>query len=456
MRSPTFLVGWIAQNVGFVVSSRSSSRSTPRFPWHSCRPPNGASPRRLRGSGTANPFLPERVELERRALGPRYIEVGPIIRSRPGEGLEQLFGNVPAMRERAQSLATEIGRRLEAGRSATRAELLVYEDLSLYLLYGRYMSALDGLVSKSLQRDGVGRSGSLLEGVPGRLPATLPGARPRPPLTSRPEDHLRGLLPDRAGVPRTSSARSSAARCRRRRLRAAVWQSIFTHDMRRYTRSLHGRMADIPTLIAGPSGSGKELVARAIGLSCFIPFDPGTRSFRPTRPRCTSPLNLSALSPTLIESELFGHVKGAFTGAHEDRAGWLERCGPHGAVFLDEIGELDAAIQVKLLRVLETRQFQRVGSTDTLPFKGKIIAATNRDLAAEMHAGRFRHDLYYRLCADQIVTPSLAEQLADRPEDLPELVRFIAREVLVKRTDDPNDLALDPAADDGSRRRWSD
>jgi DNA-binding NtrC family response regulator len=161
------------------------------------------------------------------------------------------------------------------------------------------------------------------------------------------------------------------------------------------------------------------------------------------------PLNLSALAPTLIESELFGHVKGAFTTAHKDREGWLERCGQYGAVFLDEIGELDAAIQVKLLRVIETRRFQRVGSTQALPFKGKIIAATNRDLAAEMHAGRFRHDLYYRLCADQVVTPSLAEQLSDRPEDLPELVRFIVQEVLVKRTDDPDGLALEPAADDG-------
>src|SRR6516165_9272821 len=95
----------------------------------------------IAGIGYTNPFLPERVELERRALGPRYIESGPIIRFHPGEGLEQIFGNVPALRERAQLLATEIGRHLEAGRAATRAELLVYEDLALYLLYARYMSA---------------------------------------------------------------------------------------------------------------------------------------------------------------------------------------------------------------------------------------------------------------------------------------------------------------------------
>ena len=120
-------------------------------------------------------------------------------------------------------------------------------------------------------------------------------------------------------------------------------------------------------------------------------------------------------------------------------------------MFLDEIGELDGAIQVKLLRVLESRTFQRLGDTETLEFKGKIIAATNRDLGVEMQAGRFRHDLYYRLCADQVVTPSLAEQLADRPEDLPELVRFIAQEVLAGRAGTKSSWHAEAAEDDASR-----
>src|SRR5207244_4143346 len=96
-------------------------------------------------------------------------------------------------------------------------------------------------------------------------------------------------------------------------------------------------------------------------------------------------------------------------------------------VFLDEIGELDAGIQVKLLRVLQTGRFQKLGASDDLEFRGKIIAATNRDLAAEMRAGRFREDFYYRLCADRITTPSLREQLADAPDDLHDMLRFIAR-----------------------------
>ena len=115
----------------------------------------------------------------------------------------------------------------------------------------------------------------------------------------------------------------------------------------------------------------------------------------------------------MIESELFGHRRGAFTGAVEDRSGWLETCGPHGAVFLDEIGELDAAIQVKLLRVLQSRTFQRIGETKPRRFEGKVIAATNRDLDEEIGAGRFRSDLYYRLCAD-VVEHAVAARAARR------------------------------------------
>jgi DNA-binding NtrC family response regulator len=187
-------------------------------------------------------------------------------------------------------------------------------------------------------------------------------------------------------------------------------------------------MRDFPTLITGPSGTGKELVAQAIGRSLYIPFDPAKDALDFLK--AYNPVNLSALPPLLIEAELFGHVKGAFAGAVRDRIGRLEECPEHGAVFLDEIGELTAEIQVKLLRVLQARRFQRVGANEDKKFLGKIIAATNRDLAAEMQAGRFREDFYYRLCADQIRTPSLREQLADRPEDLPLMVEFVCRLVV--------------------------
>jgi transcriptional regulator with PAS, ATPase and Fis domain len=117
------------------------------------------------------------------------------------------------------------------------------------------------------------------------------------------------------------------------------------------------------------------------------------------------------------------------------------------AVFLDEIGELDGSIQVKLLRVLETRRFERVGSTKARVFDGWIIAATHRDLAKEMEAGRFRHDLYFRLCADQVTTPPLAEQLTDPPHDLVDLVRFAVRRALDLSSNEADEKVEQVAAD---------
>ena len=147
-----------------------------------------------------------------------------------------------------------------------------------------------------------------------------------------------------------------------------------------------------------------------------MPFNQRTQSFADDGLTLFYPINISALSPTLVESELFGHRRGAFTGAVGDRKGWLETCPDLGSVFLDELGDLDAAIQVKLLRVIETRSFHAVGETAPSQFRGKLIAATNRDLAERIRSGQFREDLYFRLCSDQIVTPSLAEQIADSPE----------------------------------------
>ena len=167
------------------------------------------------------------------------------------------------------------------------------------------------------------------------------------------------------------------------RLRAAVWQSIFTaRHAGAIASSSTPAWAISPTLITrrigyrqGAGGARHRPVAlRAVRCAHA---DLCRRSGR----RLLA-VNLAALSPTLIESELFGHRRGAFTGAVDDRRGWFETCSPHGAVFLDEIGELDADIQVKLLRVLQSREFQRVGETTTRLFAGKLIAATHRELGA--------------------------------------------------------------------------
>lgn len=219
------------------------------------------------------------------------------------------------------------------------------------------------------------------------------------------------------------------------RLRANVWNSVFTFDFHRHGRMLYDRMHDISTLVTGPSGTGKELVARAIGLSRYIPFDPREQRFVEDFGGAFHPLNIAAMAETLVESELFGHVKGAFTGATTVREGWFELCGQAHTVFLDEIGELTPAIQVKLLRVLQNRTFQRLGETRERRFEGKLVAATNRDLGEELSAGRFREDIYYRLCSDVVRTPSLREQIADDSAELEELVRFVARRVVPEESE---------------------
>ena len=164
-------------------------------------------------------------------------------------------------------------------------------------------------------------------------------------------------------------------------------------------------------LVSGPSGTGKELVARVI------------HSLSPRRDRPFVPVQCAALPETLLESELFGHERGAFTGAVATRKGRFELA-DGGTIFLDEIGEVSPAIQVKLLRVLQERSFERVGGTKTMSVDVRIVAATNRDLKAEVAAGRFREDLFYRLNVFPIALPDLA---ARRDAILPLAEHFAAK-----------------------------
>jgi len=179
-------------------------------------------------------------------------------------------------------------------------------------------------------------------------------------------------------------------------------------------------------LLTGESGTGKELVAKAI---------------HQLSPRAKQPMvsvHCAGLSATLLESELFGHEKGAFTGAYERRIGRVEQA-QGGTLFLDEIGEIDAATQVKLLRFLGERTFERVGSSKTLTSDVRLIAATNKDLEAQVKAGTFREDLFFRLHVVEIHLPPLRERAGDIP--------LLARNFLLEFAEENGKAVSDFTAD---------
>ena len=208
-------------------------------------------------------------------------------------------------------------------------------------------------------------------------------------------------------------------------LRCALWNNMFTHDMRVYEAALWNRMEDFATLLFGETGTGKGSAAAAIGRSEFIPYLPDERRFAANFAESFIAINLSQFPETLIESELFGHRKGSFTGAIDHHQGVFERCNEHGALFLDEIGEVGIPLQIKLLQVLQERTFTPLGGRDKKRFSGRVIAATNRPIAELRQSGRFREDFYYRLCSDVLQMPTLRQRLRESPAELGELVRLI-------------------------------
>ncbi len=206
--------------------------------------------------------------------------------------------------------------------------------------------------------------------------------------------------------------RHVASSPRRRPKMLAAAMLVGDGEAMQQLRTTIERYADHRTtvLIQGESGTGKELVARAI-------HDASGR-----RDRRFVAINCAAIPAQLLESELFGHVRGAFTDAARDRSGLFEDA-DGGTLFLDEIGELPLALQAKLLRVLQEGEIRRVGESTTIKVDVRLIAATLRDLAGEVAAGRFREDLFYRLN----VLPVTVPPLRDRASDIPQLARFFAR-----------------------------
>jgi DNA-binding NtrC family response regulator len=348
-----------------------------------------------------NPFTPERSAVIRR-LAP----------DAPGDLTSDREALARVVAPRLQALATA---------SVGAEERRLAEPAFAYVTYHRYVPQLDAHIDRQADQPGA--------------PLPMPFG----------EDAVRDLV--QSGFPEERAVRFFSFFFQLRRafyfierslagksdsmqgLRRALWNNMFTHDMRTYEAALWNRMEDFATLLFGETGTGKGSAAAAIGRSEFIPYLPGERRFAANFAESFIAINLSQFPETLIESELFGHRKGAFTGAIDHHQGVFERCNAHGALFLDEIGEVGVPVQIKLLQVLQERTFTALGGRDKKRFSGRVIAATNRPIAELRQGGRFRDDFYYRLCSDVIQVPTLRQRLQESPAELAELV-----ELLVERT----------------------
>ncbi|OGA19309.1 MAG: Fis family transcriptional regulator [Betaproteobacteria bacterium RIFCSPLOWO2_02_FULL_63_19] len=364
-----------------------------------------------------NPFSAERAQLIKR-LAPD-AELGDLTKDR--EALARV------VMPRIETLLRAGAKAVEGLSTADRA---LIEPALLYVCYHRHVPAIDALIERQAATGG---------GAPSVVPFANELIGDLVQCAFAEEVAVRYL----ALFYQLRRAfyfihRSLVGDCESmRRLRQALWNNVFTHDMRGYNATLWSRMEDFSTLLLGETGTGKGAAAAAIGRSAFIPYVPNERRFAANFADTFISINLSQFPEQLIESELFGHRKGSFTGAIENHEGVFGRCSPHGALFLDEIGEVSVPVQIKLLQVLQERSFTPLGGHDKRRFSGRVIAATNRRLSELRSDGGFRDDFYYRLCTDVIEVPTLRERLAESPAELNELVGQ-----LVTRIADNDDAAL--------------
>lgn len=354
----------------------------------------------------SNPFAPARAQLDRALVGaspatPREVVLARVIQ---------------AVNDQVHRLAARGIERLTDVEGEER-ELLTW--LYLFHLFHQSIDAFDELIPAQIERGDESVSVPFVELLLDRM------------------EQLR--------LPRSDALRSVAMFYQLRRafffihhelvgtspcmcaLREQLWQNLFTHNIRHYLSFLWDRMEDFSTLLLGETGTGKGTAAAAIGRSGFIPYDSRRGAFKTSFTRAFVALNLSQFPEALLESELFGHCKGAFTGAVQHHDGILSRCSAHGAVFLDEIGDAAIPVQIKLLQVLQERTFTPVGSHERKRFEGRVIAATHQPLDELRSRNAFRHDFYYRLCSDEIIVPPLRERLREEPRELEALCRTILK-----------------------------
>ncbi|NQZ69193.1 MAG: sigma-54 factor interaction domain-containing protein, partial [Lentisphaeria bacterium] len=391
--------------------------------------------RKLKELIYCNPFLPDRIEIEKDILQGKYKPVDTAWSLKAGGN----FGN-PNL-DLIDKLAKEkLDKSLDKlkGSAIAEEDLDLYTSLTLYVLYHQHRADFSKLIKKQ-EQDIVANpkvefyDDFLADFV--KYAIVIKKFKHLYPWFTAP--HLFALMFQIRRAFNYTFECIIGSTDAPIKLRASVWQSIFTHDLARYQRSLYTSMGEINTLIGGPSGTGKSLIAKSIAMARYIPFDEANRKFEENFSASMHTLNLSSLSKNLLEAEIFGHTKGAFTGAISERIGHLEYCSNNGTLFLDEIGETSNDIQVKLLHVLQSREFHRMGDTQTRTFQGKLIAATNIDLNEALADGRFRLDFYYRLCSDYIETPELKTILESRKDELHNMIGVLIKRITIG-TDGPN------------------
>ena len=363
----------------------------------------------------ANPFGDERVRIDLELAGLQ----GPVPDDRR---ISRVIGRIAGWMEDFEEKG-----RARVGRFGGRDREMV-ENGILYHFFNRFIDVFDRLILDQI--------------AAGDAPLPVPFARDAFAYLTR-----RGF-PDAAAkryfelafqlrrayyfIDRSLVGRSPCMRA----LRHQLWNNVFTRDLDLYNRFLWNRMEDFATLILGGTGTGKGTAAAAIGRSGFIPFDAQKGRFVESFTRTFVSLNLSQFPENLIESELFGHRKGAFTGAVDDYEGVLDRCSPHGAIFLDEIGEVSAHVQIKLLQVLQERVFSPVGGHGGHRFAGRVIAATNRSLSRLRGPGGMRDDFFYRLCSDVVTVPTLHQRIREDAGELEDLLSHTVHRILGRSSPD--------------------
>ena len=219
------------------------------------------------------------------------------------------------------------------------------------------------------------------------------------------------------------------------RLRHDLWNTIFTHDFSLYEQFLWESVKDVSTVFVGDPGAGKETAARAVVCSGFVPFEEKTKTFIEPFTDFFKTVNLAQHTGIRLESELFGHQKGAFTEAVESYTGVLSRCSTHGVIYLNDITKMPDPVQAKLSSVLQHRTFAPVGGHSQIEFKGRIMASSKITSKELLASGVLREDLYYQLCVNEIHVPTLRPRFKEMPSEFELMIRHAIKQFTGQESD---------------------